>query len=207
MNYGYYPQQYGQAMQHTPEEDLPPFVEPEPAPEPEPAQPPRPAPPPVWKDALRLGMKIAAVAAIFALVITFVYGLHRNADPDMFPMVQNGDLVMFYRLDKDYAIGDLLLFDFQGERQIRRVVAKTGDTVDITEDGLMINGNPQLEPNVFEETFQYEEGVRFPLTVGQGEIFVLGDGREHATDSRIYGCVPAKETLGKVMTIARRRGI
>jgi len=163
--------------------------------------------PSLWRDILQLLLKIAGVILIVILLFLFMFGVFRNNDQSMDPAIKEGDLVFFYRLNKQYVATDTVVLEFKGQRQVRRVVAVSGDTVDITEEGLMINGNLQLERDIYEETFQYEEGIRFPLTVGQGEIFVLGDGRERATDSRIYGCVPAKETLGKVITITRRRGI
>jgi signal peptidase I len=125
----------------------------------------------------------------------------------MKPAVRDGDLVMFYRLDKSYAARDLLLLDFQGERQVRRVVATEGDTVDITENGLVINGAIQQELNIYEETYRYAEGVSLPITLGEGEVFVLGDARENASDSRVYGAVRAKDTLGTVIAIMKSRNL
>jgi len=159
----------------------------------------------VWRELTNLVMKIAVIAIIFVLIFTFLYGLYRDTDPDMTPMVKDGDLVMFYRLDKNYAIGDLLILDFHGKREVRRVVARAGDTVDITEDGLIINGAIQQEPEIFQHTKRYEDGVSFPLTVGEGQVFVLGDARENATDSRVYGPVNTEDTLGTVITVLRRR--
>jgi len=165
------------------------------------------APAPVWREMRNLAIKIAVIATAFLLLFSFVYGLHYYVDPSMVPMVKDGDLVLFYRLDKSYAIGDLLLLNFQGERQLRRVVAKAGDTVDITEDGLIINGAVQQEPEIYQQTQRYEEGVSFPLTVGEGQVFVLGDAREYAADSRIYGPVNTKDTQGTVISILRRRSL
>jgi signal peptidase I len=125
----------------------------------------------------------------------------------MTPAVKDGDLVMFYRLDKEYAAGDLTILSYQGEREVRRVVAIAGDTVDITKEGLLINGAIQQELNIYEETPRYAEGIDFPLTVGEGSVFVLGDSRENATDSRIYGAVRASDTEGTVVAIVRRRGL
>lgn len=161
--------------------------------------------PPLWKDLLALILKIAALAAAFGLLFTFVFGLFRNQDGDMFPSVKDGDLVIFYRLDDDYHASDCLVLDYQGRRQVRRVVAVAGDTVDITDEGLAINGVAQYEPDIYESTFRYESGWDFPVTLQEGEVFVLGDARDNATDSRVYGPVRAEDALGKVMMIIRRR--
>jgi signal peptidase I len=167
----------------------------------------RPKEPTVWRELLNLGIKLAAIAIVFMLIFTFFYGFHRSADPDMAPLVKDGDLVMFYRLDKNYSIGDLLLLEYQGECQIRRVVAKAGDTVDITEDGLIVNGAIQDELEIYQQTMRYENEMSFPLTVEEGQVFVLGDARENANDSRVYGPVTVKDTLGKVITVIRRRNL
>ena len=161
----------------------------------------------IWRELGALGIKIAAIGISFTLIFSFVYGFHRNTDPSMAPMVKSGDLVMFYRLDKDYAIGDLLVLHFQGERQVRRVVAKAGDTVDIAEDGLIINGAMQQEPEIYERTWRYENGPEFPITIGPDQVFVLGDARENATDSRVYGPVHTKDTLGSIIAVIRQRNL
>ena len=161
--------------------------------------------PPIWKDLLALFLKIAALAALFLLLITFLFGLYRNQDGDMFPSVKDGDLVVFYRLDDDYHASDCLVLDYQGQRQVRRVIAVAGDTVDITEDGLFVDGVLQYEPDIYESTFRYEDGCDFPVTLQDGEVFVLGDARDNATDSRVYGPVKADDALGKVIMIIRRR--
>jgi signal peptidase I len=155
----------------------------------------------------RLAIKIAIISVCLLLIFSFLYGFHRNTDPDMAPMVKDGDLLLYYRLDKHYSVGDLLLLDFQGERQVRRVVARAGDTVDITQDGLIINGGLRREPEIYQQTLPYENGTSFPLTVGDGQVFTLGDARENATDSRVYGPIDMKDTLGTVITVMRRRGL
>jgi len=167
----------------------------------------RPAQPSVWRELRSLIIKIALIAGIAALTLTFMYGFHYNVDPGMNPAVKNGDLVMFYRWDKRYRAGDLLLVTFQGKDQVRRVIATAGDTVDITEDGLAINGALQQEPGITQKTQRFTEGIEFPITLGEDEVFVMGDARETATDSRIYGAVSTTDSQGKVITILRRRSL
>ncbi len=156
-------------------------------------------------ELLILGIKIAAIIVVFVGVFTFVFGIFRTADASMHPAIRDGDLVIFYRYDKTYVASDILVVDYKGERQARRVVAVAGDTVDLQSGQLYINSSVQQEPEIHEVTDRYETEVEFPLTVKEGEVFVLGDGREHSTDSRVYGCVPIKKTLGKVTMIIRTR--
>ncbi|GLC82674.1 signal peptidase I [Lacrimispora brassicae] len=163
--------------------------------------------PSLGKEILFLLAKITAIILAFLLVFTFLFGLCRNPDASMVPAVKDGDLVMFYRLDKNYVAQDTLVLEFKGQKQVRRVIATAGDTVDITEDGLLVNGALQQEMGIYTATQRYEDGMEFPLTVGEGEVFVLGDSRGNAADSRIYGAVRVKDTLGKVMTVFRWRNI
>jgi signal peptidase I len=152
-------------------------------------------------------IKISGICIVVILVFTFVYGVHRVADSDMNPAVKDGDLVIFYRLDKSYGASDLLLLSFRGQRRVARVVAVEGDTVDVTENGLTINGAFQQELNIYEATRRYEEGTTLPVTLGQSQVFVLGDSRSNATDSRVYGAVNADDTLGTVIAVIRRRNL
>jgi signal peptidase I len=164
---------------------------------------------PGWKDLLFLLAKIGVIVLVFVLLFTFLFGITRYGEPSMSPAIKDGDLVIFYRYtESGYQAQDVTVLDFEGQRQARRVVAVAGDTVDITaEAGLVVNGAAQQEPEIYQDTERYADGVAFPLTVPEGEVFVLGDGREGATDSRIYGCVKIEDTLGKVMTVIRRRNI
>lgn len=164
-------------------------------------------PPSLLQEILLLLLKIGAILLVLVLLFTFLFGIFRNADDSMAPGFREGDLVIFYRLDKAYVASDTLVVEVEGKKQVRRVVAVAGDTVDITEEGLLINGSLQEERRIYEDTKRFTEGINFPITLKEGEVFLLGDSREHATDSRIYGSVPVKDTLGKVMTLIRRRDI
>lgn len=164
--------------------------------------------PSVWRELLFLITKIVVILASFVLLFIFVYGAVRYPEPSMNPAIKDGDLVIFYRHSKNsYAPQDVIILDHNGQRQARRVVATAGDIVDITENGLVINGAMQQEPEIFQRTQRYQDGINFPLTVPEGHVFVLADRRVDATDSRIYGTVGIDDTLGKVITVIRRRGI
>lgn len=163
--------------------------------------------PSTLKEIVSLLVKIVIIAIIFLLIFTFIFGFFRNTDISMNPSIRDGDLVIYYRLDKFYAAQDTIVLEYEGEKQVRRIIATAGDTVDITEEGLLVNGALQQEPDIYFDTQRYDNGVKFPMTLTENQIFVLGDRRVDATDSRVYGAVNIDDTLGKVMTILRRRNI
>lgn len=159
------------------------------------------------RDILDLLIKIVAIATLGVCLFTFVFGIYRSTDPSMAPSVKDGDLVVYFRTDKAYDASDVVVVEYEGRLRCLRVVAKAGDTVDLKDKFLYVNGSLQQETWIHEETHRYDTGVDFPLTVQEGQVFVLGDSRENATDSRIFGPVEIADTHGKVIAIIRRRNI
>ncbi len=156
---------------------------------------------------MQLLLKIVLIVGCIFAIFTFIYGVARVPDVSMSPSVKDGDLALYYRLDKMFNLGDVAVVQYQGRTGLGRVVAMEGDVVDITADGLVVNGALQVSQNIFYPTTQYAQGVSFPLTVGAGQVFLLGDNRPSATDSRVYGCVDLADVQGKVIAVIRTRGI
>jgi len=157
---------------------------------------------------LSLLLKITSIVVIFLLLLVFFFGIVRYQDASMYPAIKDGDLVVFQRYTSDrYLPQDVVALRFEEKTRFLRVVATAGDTVNVEEGRLVINGAPQQETGITERTDRYQEGIDFPLAVPEGQVFVLGDNRTESPDSRIFGCVEIKDTLGKVMMIIRKRGI
>lgn len=152
-------------------------------------------------------LKAGAFVIFIAITFFLIFGISRCGDNMMSPAFKDGDIVLYYRLEKEYAQSDAVVIEKDGEIQVRRIVAKEGDTVDITENGLLINGYAQQEKEIFSDTLPYTEGITFPITLKEDEYFVLGDNRTIAKDSRVYGVVKDKEIKGSVITLIRRRGL
>lgn len=161
----------------------------------------------IAQDIVQLLLKISIIILAVFLIFTFLYGIVRINDVSMKPAIKDGDLVMYYRLDKRFISGDVAVFEDDGKTTTGRVVAVAGDTVDITKNGLKINGAEQISQDIYFDTTQFKNGVDFPITVGEGQVFLLGDNRPQASDSRIYGCINIKDVRGKVIAVIRSRGI
>lgn len=153
----------------------------------------------------RFILKVVIVISVFASLLIFVFGIFRFNDASMKPSFRSGDLIVFFKLDKSYTQDDVVVMEYDGKRQIRRVVAVEGDVIDFTAEGMTINGALILEHDIYEETLPYSGGITYPVTIGKNQVFVLGDGRRQATDSRVYGPVDENATEGRVMTVLRRR--
>lgn len=161
----------------------------------------------IKENLIFLLLKILIFAALLSCTFLFVFGICRCSDNMMNPSVKDGDLAVYYRLRKEYRPSEAVVIEKDGEKQIRRIIAKEGDEVDITEEGLTINGYLQQESDIYTETLPYTEGISFPVVIGKNEYLVLGDNRPNAKDSRIYGTVKKEEIKGIIITLLRHRGI
>ena len=150
---------------------------------------------------------VIIVTAVW-LLFGFVFGLTSAPNADMSPNIKANDLLLYYRLDRGCRAQDVVVLKKNGTTYVGRVVACGGDTVDITDDSqLIINGNAMVENNIYTATPRYEGFAEYPLTLGEGEYFVLADHRSGGEDSRYYGSVSEREILGKVITVLRRSNL
>ena len=154
-----------------------------------------------WAQAL-----VCSVLAV-GLLFTFVIRLIGVDGHSMVPTLQDGDrlLVLNAMLDNDYGYGDIggLRKDtFLEEPIVKRVIATEGQTVDIDfVSGAVYVDGELLEEDYINEPTYVEEGTEFPLTVPEGSIFVMGDNRNHSSDSRSsdLGTVDTRYVIGKAV--------
>ena len=149
--------------------------------------------------------KLATMVVLLALLLNVAFGLTPMTSDDMAPRISAGDLLFYYRLADQWAIGDVMVFQKDGKQYVGRVVARGGDTVEITDQAtLVVNGSTVLESDIYYTTPKYDDAVTYPLTLAENTFFVLCDYREGARDSRYFGPVALEEVKGKVITVVRR---
>ena len=78
---------------------------------------------------------------------------------------------------------------------VKRVIGKGGDTLAFKEGHVWRNGEKLEEPYINEPM---EFSMDGSYTVPEGTVFVMGDNRNHSSDSRFIGPVPVDHVLGKV---------
>lgn len=148
------------------------------------------------------------IVTVIWLLFGMVFGFAAVPNGDMTPNLKAGDLLLYYQLYKDYKAQDVVVLRKNDTTYVGRIVAVGGDTVEITDsESLVINGHTMIENNIYSPTPRYEGFTQYPLTLADGECFVLADLRNGGEDSRYYGAVSEGEILGKVITAIRRNNL
>lgn len=137
-----------------------------------------------------------------------IFGVTPVKNNDMNPVLSAGDLILYYRMDKDISSGDVVVYRADGSQYVGRVVAGNGDKVEITDDGVLkINDSTVVEADIYYSTYPYDSDVTYPLTLGEDEYFILADYREGGTDSRYFGAIEAADIKGVLLAALRRDGL
>jgi signal peptidase I len=148
---------------------------------------------------------ISVILAI--LVILFLYQPVKVEGTSMMPALVDQERIFInkfvYRLGiGDIQRGDLVVFYFPGDptkSYIKRVIGIPGDTVEVEDGTVIVNGQRMEEPYVLD---QYRDRYSMSQFRVQGEeYFVLGDHRSSSNDSRSWGAVPRKYIYGKAVFV------
>lgn len=101
-----------------------------------------------------------------------------------------------------------MVFEKDGKQYVGRIVAKGGDSVEVTDDStLKINNSAVFESDIFYPTPKYGDEVAYPVVLEETQYFILCDYRNGAKDSRYFGAVNQSEIKGKVLAVLRRSSL
>jgi signal peptidase I len=153
---------------------------------------------------------LALTLVIFFLIQHFVAQPFQVQQHSMDRTFAQGDYVLVDRLShlwSPYARGQVVVFQpppntTEGKDPfIKRVIGVAGDTVEIRDGRVFVNGVALDEPYLFRDA----DGVAEPTVprdlsrwvVPDGELFVMGDHRQVSEDSRVFGPIPVSSVIGR----------
>ena len=157
------------------------------------------------REILGFFSKLLSMILFLVLLFHLVFGVHLVRGNDMKPAVLSGDVVLFFRLERDFKAHEAVVYEADGKQMVGRVVGRPGDLVEITESGqLLINGYVSFEENIYYKTGRIQDRVQYPLRLSGDSYFILSDYRESVSfDSRYNGAVQAGKVFGKVFLVLR----
>ncbi len=143
---------------------------------------------------------LAIVGILLFLVFRFVIGVSTVDGQSMNPTLKNGQRLVFFRLLPSYEKGDVICMRMpDGDQYVKRVIAKEGDTVEIVDGSVYVNGQKLEESYAVGKTQMQEDTVQYPLKLEEEQYFVMGDNRENSVDSRSFGPIVVYQILGKIL--------
>lgn len=178
------------------------------------------------KSTVREYVEAIIIALILALLIrTFIIQAFKIPSGSMLPTLQIGDHLLvnkfIYGVREPFTgtvlipirepqRNDIIVFRFPRDPDldyIKRVVAVAGDTVEIRDKVVQVNGKPMddkygvhLDDNIVSAAGGPRDNFG-PVVVPGGKVFVMGDNRDNSFDSRFWGFVDQKAILGKALII------
>ena len=146
---------------------------------------------------------------IVIILFTFFCRIAVVSGPSMENTLYDKEVLLVSDLFYDPKQGDVIVFQsnsiLDNEAIVKRVIATEGQMVDIDFKNwiVYVDGKAIEEPYInFEEgRFMNSSDYSFPLIVEDGKVFVMGDNRNHSTDSRDnrIGQVDTRFVLGRVL--------
>lgn len=169
-------------------------------------------------------VEIVITAFLLAFVIkVFVFEFYKIPSGSMLPTLQIGDRIVVVKFIygprlpfvnirlpglREPKIGDIVVFkspDDPKKSFIKRFIAGAGETVEIKNGRLIVDGKTVDEPPAFRRVTYYNMGdygrEGKPITVPKDSYFVLGDNSASSRDSRFWGFVPKSYLIGKAVLV------
>lgn len=156
-----------------------------------------------------------AIALVFMIVVPkYVVQRTEVSGPSMENTLKNKDNILVeklsYRLDNPKRFDIIVFYHFYDENNrdkndeecydyyVKRIIGLPGETVQIVDETIYINGNP-LKENYGKDPINYQGVASEPFTLGDDEYFVLGDNREVSQDSRYeeVGNINKEDIVGR----------
>lgn len=158
----------------------------------------------IFREILDWVIYIGIILLFTYLIITYVGVRTRVSGQSMQPTLHDGDNLLVDKLTyrfRDPKRYEIVVFPYKYEEDtyyIKRIIGLPGETVQIIDGYVYINGK-KLEKDYGAEVMQDAGIAEEPITLGKDEYFVLGDNRNHSSDSRVLnvGVLKRKDLMGR----------
>ena len=128
------------------------------------------------------------------LIRTFIVTPVRVDGVSMNPTLENNEILILNKLDKSYNRFDIVVFNYNNEKLVKRIIGLPGETIKVKNNKLYINNKYIEEDFTHKDTDDYE----YELVIPKNSYFVMGDNRSNSLDSRFIGPINKQNIEGTV---------
>ncbi|MEE1314972.1 MAG: signal peptidase I [Faecalimonas sp.] len=147
--------------------------------------------PNIWRELLGWAAYIVIIIAATYFIVNYVGQRTQVSGDSMLPALHNGDNLIVDKISyrfREPERYEIIVFPYRYQEDtyyIKRIIGLPGETVQIKNGEVYINGEPLGEKYGIEPIAEEKKGMAAdPITLGEDEYFVLGDNRNHSSDSR-----------------------
>ncbi len=158
-----------------------------------------------WRAVLEIVQALALAVIISVVLNLFVVQVTEVRQRSMETTLLQNDRVLVSKVDYRFSSpqpGDIVVFNPTIDTQIpyvKRVVAVAGETVELRDGNLWVNGRLRVVAQARGITQAQSPEIRYPYKVPEGHFFAMGDNRQFSQDSRTFGAQPYHRIIGKVL--------
>ncbi len=135
------------------------------------------------------------IVAVILIRTFFVTPIRVDGD-SMNNNLKNGEILLLKKYDKSYERFDVVVFNYEGEKLIKRIIGLPGEHIAYKDNQLYVNNQYVEESMIDKTTYNFDLKELGFDTIPEHYYFVLGDNRVNSKDSRMIGLISEKDILG-----------
>lgn len=153
-------------------------------------------------------VKVFVLATIFTAVILFFISINFVNGDSMYPTLHDGDrfISLNTRIDSEIKREDIVVVKLDDDSKyimedklVKRIIGLPGDTIKIDDGKVFINGEEYKEEYKRDKKTERRSSDIIEIKLKDNQYYIMGDNRNHSSDSRLFGPVDISEIISKYL--------
>lgn len=135
------------------------------------------------------------ILAVVVLIRTYIVTPVIVDGESMSNTLEDGEVLILKKYDRSFDRFDIVVFNYDNEKLIKRIIGLPGESVKY-KDGILYINDKEVEDKFGPLTYDFSIERLDITTIPEGYYFALGDNRKNSSDSRIIGLISEKDITG-----------